>query len=80
MPQSYWKRKYDLNSDVSGWQSGRADSNFRSPLKMIHHTSLAIILSCVAGITMKVYWNVAKVHIIHPFFFSTYVSGNATYL
>lgn len=54
MQQSYLKRRYDLSSDVSGWQRGGADSNFKSPLRMIHHTSLAIILSCAAGITMKV--------------------------
>lgn len=46
---------------------------------MIHHTTLAIFLSCVAGITKKDYRNVAAFHIIHPFF-PTYVSGNATYL
>lgn len=75
-------RKYDLrcsSSDASGWQTGKADSNFKTPLEMIHHTTLAIFLSCVAGITKKDYRNVAAFHIIHPFF-PTYVSGNATYL
>lgn len=46
---------------------------------MIHHTILAIFLSCVAGITKKDYRNVAAFHIIHAFS-PTYVSGNATYL
>lgn len=60
-----------------GWQRGEADSNFKSSLKMIHHSSSAIAVSFIAWLTMEIYWNVTNFHIIH-LFSPTYSNGNAT--